>query len=1147
MQHPSPASGHWPQRLFNSRRWREVALVVGLLSAFGGNLSAQSPPPRLEGVWTLEGDPDNRTLTLVQDGAQLTGKALRPDQSLSFEVTGSIAEGGSIKLTVFFDRSEASSDPNITDALWATAVESRADSSHPNALKASMEATYEAAADALSGERTVPVIEHHGDKFDKVSDNTIKFRLTRTQEYTAGFSFADTTVPMTEAIPLQFLRVTAKPKNAGLDTSGIKLTATVKNARTGKSTDVELKQDPDNKNLLASLPVLLAVPGADPNAGFSEIAACPGDSIKVTIKGATATLQVATPADILDRVPCKAPPPPPVVRLRATTPTDLSFDAVATATHEGKGIFGDFRGTQMPLGPRVALTHGQGQPLADEALVWSFAERGEAFVTYTNSQGASALDFQIVDRGNFMPLIDGALTGSPIPDGKLTIVVAPRDPVYAALLDHGPVQFTVDLVSPTALDFIDKQGYRISSVVSGEALWVRAWLGRSDKQAARGKRSIDVRIDPPIALIKPVTVQAPRRGSDRVYETNTSNSAPFSVRTKASISGAFQPGLLVDDGDLVTGSYGMAQAHVSVYGTAVRQAEAQLRDAFNLLSDSLRTQASKEARIRRQLVQNALAWLDDADMKIEFRVAVAQRYVSLIQADPDQLGEPFASPRTAKLSVGASHAFASQAELDQATAALNEAQRADPERLVNKLVAFGKGAGHLIVSLPEILIVDPALGGYTAVTGLNAEGEVATTYQRVMGGADAIISVVGAVSAVKGLAKMATALKGLVARALIAEGKTVIEVTIAEAVAIEAASVELTATKEVVAEVLQAAGPVTGEASTSAATEAASAATDATSSATAATAAAPAKAGKMARLLETIERRQGYMIDRASDIVDAEAKATELEAKIADLKQAQASASTTKKAEGIAEKIANAEKKIADIRNRRIPDLQRRLDGHRKVWEDANRALARLEGRSLTEAELKSMLAQKKFPGPFDLVNGTVANKQYENQITRMLKAQNKNWEAGVGIEIPSAYESPLGEGFGGTVKNDFSNVRKGVRRPTPDHFNPQTAAAADSKYYDFANMAKDNYAKAAKEIADTVEKARIVQATKIAGGVAETRLHDTLEFAESWTKEMTIYTPTDAPSEVQQLVRELVGPRTGGDTLKFATIAPDPISWLAH
>jgi hypothetical protein len=66
--------------------------------------------------------------------------------------------------------------------------------------------------------------------------------------------------------------------------------------------------------------------------------------------------------------------------------------------------------------------------------------------------------------------------------------------------------------------------------------------------------------------------------------------------------------------------------------------------------------------------------------------------------------------------------------------------------------------------------------------------------------------------------------------------------------------------------------------------------------------------------------------------------------------------------------------------------------------------------------------------------------------------------------------------------------------------------------------------------------------------GVAETSiLHDTLEFAESWTKEMTIYTPTDAPSEVQQLVRELVGPRTGGDTLKFATIAPDPISWLAH
>jgi hypothetical protein len=151
-----------------------IVFVFGTASmAWADNL------PSLNGPWQMVDDPEGRTLTLVQSGSALTGKALRKDGSLSFEVSGTVDSSTSIKLSAFFDRSEAASDKNITDALWAAAAFANKAAGHPNTLPGTMNGSYDFATGDLAGDRTVPKIDHDGEKYTKLTSTTRSFRLRR--------------------------------------------------------------------------------------------------------------------------------------------------------------------------------------------------------------------------------------------------------------------------------------------------------------------------------------------------------------------------------------------------------------------------------------------------------------------------------------------------------------------------------------------------------------------------------------------------------------------------------------------------------------------------------------------------------------------------------------------------------------------------------------------------------------------------------------------------------------------------------------------------------------------------------------------------------------------------------------------------------
>lgn len=165
-------------------QWIAAGLLLFL--AFGLPLVSgsygQGKAPVLEGRWTLEGDAAHRIFELHQNGHDLTGKALWSDKkSVSFEMSGTISDAGKVTMKVFLDRSDARSDPAVTDELWAAAVDNQSDAGHPGmlALKTPIELTFDVTKHELSGKRPLAKIRHKDKEFEVVNESTVDARLTQ--------------------------------------------------------------------------------------------------------------------------------------------------------------------------------------------------------------------------------------------------------------------------------------------------------------------------------------------------------------------------------------------------------------------------------------------------------------------------------------------------------------------------------------------------------------------------------------------------------------------------------------------------------------------------------------------------------------------------------------------------------------------------------------------------------------------------------------------------------------------------------------------------------------------------------------------------------------------------------------------------------
>jgi len=160
-----------------------VLLLPPLGLPLGSGSYGQGTPPKLEGRWILEGDAAHRVFELHQNGHDLSGKALWYDKkSVSFEISGTISDAGRVILKVFLDRSDARSDPGVTDELWAAAVAKQSDKkNHPGmlALTTPIELTYDDGKHELSGTRPREIIRHKDKEFEKVDESTVDARLTQ--------------------------------------------------------------------------------------------------------------------------------------------------------------------------------------------------------------------------------------------------------------------------------------------------------------------------------------------------------------------------------------------------------------------------------------------------------------------------------------------------------------------------------------------------------------------------------------------------------------------------------------------------------------------------------------------------------------------------------------------------------------------------------------------------------------------------------------------------------------------------------------------------------------------------------------------------------------------------------------------------------
>lgn len=961
--------------------------------------------------------------------------------------------------------------------------------------------------------------------------------------------------PLEKAMPLQFVRLVAEADGLPSTDSSNILHARVRNRVAGKEIDVPLKPwSNDPQPLYVSEPLLIARPGAERNEGVLEVSACTGETVDVRVEDLAAQIAVGEASDLIDPLPCGPPKPPPRFRLRSVSKTALTFDPENRRDYDdnivtGQGILArDARGLIMHRPPLVEFSDESGAPLEQEAIVWYLPERDQSFLTYTDARGLTRLEFRVAARGTFVGLVDGLPTGEPFGDGVQKLIAFPSDPAMAALLDGPPPAFTIDFVRPTTIDFVSKTGLRLDSLVSGEDFRLQIWLGKRDAERVGAARSIKVRIDPPIPLRQPFEVEADRM-TGRVFQSQKRAGVHMTPSVIARLQGN---SLLIDPNDAVTASFGQASVGVIGYLNGVHRSEARVRAALNFWRDSFRTalnggpDPAERFRLLRNIgfMERGLLWLDDAALPLHHRVPVAAVYLDLVEKPANELGF---YPSPVGLSPGnGRHKVVCDAENLAVGKALDAARAADIVTVGDRLSSVGGRFVDFVVGMPDMLFVTPFLGAYTAATGWTADGEVATTFEQLMGGFDAVAGVFTLQQLATGVAARITsagkAAFAVTERAAVAEGLSSARLTFAKAFA---ADIGEAVAREAAEQVIQGGIEAIGDEFFAGAPDAESSALD---FAAPAALLLPGGSGRprvsaTVKLARTIERRERYIIGRVSDLGDAKLKLAERRSELASVDRRLQVAGSVDQAELRATRSKLAAQ-IENLSNERIPALKRRIERHYDIAERARIALNRLEGISWSVDRLQSMGPDFR-PHARDLFNGTPAYTQYERQIAKVLP---EGFEPGRGVVVKTAYPSPLAEGY--LKGNAFQGKPRGATKaPIPDYVNKTTFDAVDAKYYDFSQLKNDrDFALCAAEIAETIDKARMVQEQLIFRSLTErTRLAnpDLLRrkaILDARQRTVTIFTPTDIPDRVKEYVQQLA---TTPEKLIFKTAKAEPLEWL--
>jgi hypothetical protein len=950
---------------------------------------------------------------------------------------------------------------------------------------------------------------------------SVEWRLAQARLPTvtrAGLVRMDPETALLDLVPLQFFRVAAELD--GDVPAELRKTAVLRNPRTGATLDVALTlaRLPGGPHLLSE-PVLLGVPDT-PN-DVPQLAACPGDTLELSVDSARATAVVRPGDTTFDPDPCAPPPPPERFALQAVGATTRTFDPASDPR-------------SAPL--EVLLLDEAGAPLPDEEVVWQLRQTGEAYATTTDAEGRARLDFAVVERGRFVAVAEGVPLGEPLVDRVrrpqdppfYDVDVAPLDPIIA-LGVAAPVAFQVELVRPNAIELFTRGG-RLEHLLHEQRFFIRVWPGRRIRDRTR---PLDVELA--TSAGDRLTVALPRTDGG-VFESTT----PLYLA-----NGANHADLRLDAGANPRGQLRVTALDVTLavraYPTELDYRYEEGRDMLALVEDALEAavaapdltpEEQANLRDRLALVGQANRWAR-ARLSTSYKAALVYTYLGLVALEAGGLGEAVDESVNAAADAyhrahPGWHPFPISVR-ETAPPAIRFGFEVERDRVIHAF-ALTRSANFAVVLaavqglFPELtwrallhglreVVVAPGLAAYTAITGWTADGEVATSMQRFVGGVEALLGLVVLAETAVALAALGRSAQALLQRFRAGRAAS-------RGLELDAAALGegLTVARQEAVEALEAA--------------------------------------QAAQRRERTRQRYTAKVDRANAQLDElrqrraelqggrQALVDELAAKERDLAARVARGETRNKGRQAA--IGVARRKLQRLEGR-MAKLDQRIAKRRARKLRAYQALGNIERLGLSRAEVEALIQARRLPDPFDRVADTFVHKLYEDQVTGALPGFSK----GKGVVVRTSHPSVLGDAFGEPLTQPRRQHR--TARPVPDHVNETTLDMADSKFYDFDTRTSDTYRRAAaREIAETVEKARLVQRERVR---ARRRANDLpvdgpdgedLVNQVVYQRQVTIVTPTTVPPEVQAMIRLLVGKRSASQ-LRFRVIAPDLAGWAAR
>lgn len=870
------------------------------------------------------------------------------------------------------------------------------------------------------------------------------------------------------------------PANGSLPTTA---QATLVSRATGATLQVPLERESDTSRVFVSEPVFLHGYDGDIPSGFSRLRVNYTDIVTCTLENKTRDLEIR------DLHALAAATNPGGVLLTHNGPSTVTVNPAANQVQELS----------------VRLTGPGAVPIEGANIIWRIDGHSESFISTTDENGITSLEFMPDRKGKFSALTEGLLVGEAISRGQRNVTAIPEDNLFYSLLEQMPPQFTVNLIGPTTLSILEIGGEPFTGVFPGDQIYFEINLG--DAEMARFA-------SPPSTLT--ATVLDIDGGTHTVTLTKEVYDYKFVSRTALVLStNSFHK-----KGDPITFSYQNHQVQAPFYFTQEditflegRKALEELRQALSVArqSTSLTAEQKELMNVKFLMIVNALSFLNTTGVHSGFMAAIASKYLELISYPMEHLGQPVDVPANSQpLPSSVAHSAARY---------VRSVEQNELQAIFRHWIQVGNWTvfNTMFVVTIEVVkvLLSPLIGAYVLIGAKTIEGKKATMLERILGGLEAMTALIPLALVMARYGKAAKAFRRKVGYDDIRTGNLKMGQAIEQSTFTVPSITSANALNELT------------------------------------------MAFNTSLLTESVNLKLAYYSNKNIQKLQATIRRhrNNLTNKRAELNTLLQREATQGPSPELTDEINWTKERINTLENDYIPANQAKLRHERQRNREATKKLDELYlGREMAREDLEFMRDEGLLPGSHDLFVGTPTHRLYEFQLNEQLSMTNSalatatGWRSAQPMEVVRAYRSTR---WG---RHPNFSVGPPMRDlPKPDHFNidPTDLRAGDSKYYTHwpdeafnpgTDLLSHPYIKDSVDtIVDTIEKGRLVQYTEIKRlmpGQPPSAIWN-----EVFNKDFYIFTPVDVPQRVQNLIKSSV--MGAGRNLKFITVPADLDAWL--